>query len=159
LGITDSETQNICLLLETVDKLVAGHRNPWADWVRYRYAPGRRVVPVASWSMFQRLTIVNVGAGRPPRSGLTAGALPAPSPRCFLPSSPTASTLQCPWRARSALGSWRFPFGIASAPPPRLTSPPSAPSSPTFASATPPTPVNCGGSPRELSVPAQSTEC
>jgi hypothetical protein len=38
LGITDLETQNTCLLLKTVDKLIAkliaGHRNPWADWVR-----------------------------------------------------------------------------------------------------------------------------
>jgi hypothetical protein len=35
LGITDLETQNMCLLLKTTDKLITGHRNPWTDWVRY----------------------------------------------------------------------------------------------------------------------------
>jgi hypothetical protein len=96
--------------------------------------------------------------GRPPHSGSIAGTLLAPSPWRSQSYSPTASTPPCPWRARSAPGSLCSPFGIASAQPPQMTSPPSAPSLSGFTSATRSTPIDCGGEPRKLSVPAQSTE-
>lgn len=47
-GIVDIDTQNICLLLKTIDKLVTGHNNPWANWVCYWYVPGRRSPPTPS---------------------------------------------------------------------------------------------------------------
>lgn len=31
LSIIDIEVQNTCLLLKTVDKLTAGHSNPWTN--------------------------------------------------------------------------------------------------------------------------------
>jgi hypothetical protein len=84
----------MCLLLKTADKLIAGHRNPWADWVRYWYAPGHRLAPTAAWSMFQRLvvtyrglTIVNVSAGESTSflfdSWSTAGPLATTLPTLF----------------------------------------------------------------------------
>jgi hypothetical protein len=104
LGITDLETQNTCLLLKTVDKLIAGHCNPWADWVRFWYTPGLHIVPTAAWSMFQRflttyrsLTIVNVGAGEATSFWFDSWSTTAPSPRRFRSSSPTVSIPPCPW--------------------------------------------------------------
>jgi hypothetical protein len=98
----------MCLLLKTVNKLIAEHRNPWADWVRSWNAPRCRVVLTASWSMFQRLlatyrgiTIVNVGTGEATSfwfdSWSTLGplttALPALFSHCVDPAVSAADAL------------------------------------------------------------------
>ncbi|CAL5040144.1 unnamed protein product [Urochloa decumbens] len=69
LGIIDISTQDTCLLLKTVHKLLTGDSNPWANWVRYWYTPECNPSPTASWAMFQGLLptyhgIVGVTVGR-----------------------------------------------------------------------------------------------
>jgi hypothetical protein len=108
VDIIDIEAQNTCLLLKTVDKLLTGHRNPWADWVRYWYTPERRAPPTASWAMFQGLlrtyrglTGVNLGDGVSTSfwydnwstAGALASALPALFSHCTNPSITVAAAI------------------------------------------------------------------
>lgn len=55
LGVIDLAIQNTCLLLLAVDKLLQGDDNPWANWIRYWYTPGRATCSTPCWRAFARL--------------------------------------------------------------------------------------------------------